>query len=207
MNKQTALIKLAQERLGALGFDPGPVDGILGKQTDTALASYIITRPAIVVSFENTLIALAQIEVAKNIRETSKNQGAEIEKYWTATSYPKGFVNREPYCAAFLCWLVKVAFQSKVISFTLPTSPVAYDFEKWAKSNSKKGVGVFSEPKAGDIFTLATASHCGLVESVRGDSVVTIEANTNEAGSREGDGVYRKTRKISTVSQFIRIAY
>jgi hypothetical protein len=40
--------------------------------------------------------------------------------------------------------------------------------------------------------------HVGLVEGVYGDKLVTIEGNTNVAGSREGDGVYRHTdRRVS----------
>jgi len=33
-------IRLAQERLQAEGFDPGPTDGVLSSQTETALRQY-----------------------------------------------------------------------------------------------------------------------------------------------------------------------
>jgi peptidoglycan hydrolase-like protein with peptidoglycan-binding domain len=33
-------IRLAQERLNAEGFDPGPVNGVLNPQTETALRQY-----------------------------------------------------------------------------------------------------------------------------------------------------------------------
>jgi hypothetical protein len=55
------------------------------------------------------------------------------------------------------------------------------------------------------IFILATsggAGHTGLVEAVEGQYLVTIEGNTNEGGSREGIGVFRRTsRKISQINR------
>lgn len=205
MSNQATINKLAQERLKLLGFDPGPLDGVIGAATEKALILYF-SRNEARSNFAEILLKTAKIELDKEIRETSKNQGGGIEKYWEATSYPDGYANREPYCAAFVCYVVNRSFCGVVTTLRAPTSPVAYDLEKWAKANSKQGVTSFSEPKAGDLFTLATASHCGIVESVQGKSIVTIEANTNAAGSREGDGVYSKSRKISTVRQFIRIA-
>lgn len=205
MSNATAINKLAQERLKSLGFDPGDLDGVIGPETEDALTSYLISRqkPS---NFAEILVELAKYEVSKSIRETSKNQGEGIEKYWQATSYPNGYANREPYCAAFVCYVVNRALNGLATKLKAPSSPVAYDLEKWATANKQKGVSVFAEPKRGDLFTLATASHCGIVQSVHRDLVLTIEANTNAAGSREGDGVYYKSRKISDVRQFIRIA-
>jgi hypothetical protein len=37
------------------------------------------------------------------------------------------------------------------------------------------------------------------VEKLEGKMVVTIEGNTNDDGSREGDGVYRKRRPLDTM--------
>jgi hypothetical protein len=41
--------------------------------------------------------------------------------------------------------------------------------------------------------------HTGLVEKVSGDFAITIEGNTNNGGSRDGDGVYRRRRLLSTL--------
>jgi hypothetical protein len=44
--------------------------------------------------------------------------------------------------------------------------------------------------------------HTGLVESVQGGRIVTLEGNTNDEGSREGIGVFRRTgRKILTINK------
>ncbi len=49
---------------------------------------------------------------------------------------------------------------------------------------------------------LGRIGHCGLVEGVQGDFCRTIEGNTSVAGSREGDGVYRRLRHRRTIAKF-----
>lgn len=204
---------LIQTGLKSLGFDFGPppakygkLDGDFGPKTQAAITAFEAARSpeAPQGAFGASLVDLATQELLKDVRETSKNQGAEIAKYWTATTYPTGYANREPYCAAFVCWLFMIAAKGRKVPFTLPKSPVAYDFEAWAKANAGKGVTVSKTPQAGDVFTLATASHVGLVVGVSGSTVITIEANTDGSGSREGDGVYKRSRSIASVRQFIR---
>ena len=60
----------------------------------------------------------------------------------------------------------------------------------------------------GQIFVLSTGGglgHVGLVESVDGGVLTTIEGNTNDGGSREGIGVFRRTgpngRKIASINR------
>lgn len=61
--------------------------------------------------------------------------------------------------------------------------------------------------KPGHIFVIDTgpaggAGHTGLVERVIGGKLVTIEGNTNEGGSREGIGVFRRTqRTIASINK------
>lgn len=200
-------VYLMQVGLKSLGFDPGKLDGDEGPKTKSAFDAWLASLvPASSNSIADAIVKIAQTQVG--VRETSKNQGPGIEKFWTATSYPDGYANREPYCAAFVCWVVREAALNKVIPFSLPRSPVAYDFEKWGKANATKGVSVLSnssKPKAGDIFTLATASHVGIIKSVDALTVTTLEGNTDGAGSREGDGVYEKIRRIATIRKLVRI--
>jgi len=59
-------------------------------------------------------------------------------------------------------------------------------------------------PQMGDICVF-TFSHIGIVEAVNPSSVDTIEGNTNEAGGREGTGVWRKSRSLSIVRRFVRL--
>ena len=195
---------LTRVGLKSLGFDPGPLDGDFGPKTLAALNAWKASL-GLGIGIAQRLVEFARKEVG--IRETSKNQGPGIEKYWSATSYPKGYQNREPYCAAAAAWLVKQACAGQAHSFSLPTTPLAYGFEKWAANNSGRGIAIVSRnaARSGDIFTLSAASHVGIIESVSGSTATTLEANTDGSGSREGDGFYRKTRNISGFRKVIRI--
>jgi hypothetical protein len=59
--------------------------------------------------------------------------------------------------------------------------------------------------KRGDIV-IFTFSHVGIAvgDLDASDWVATVEGNTNDAGSREGDGCYRKRRHISKIRSVIR---
>jgi hypothetical protein len=47
--------------------------------------------------------------------------------------------------------------------------------------------------------SLKRVGHTGLIEKVSGDFAVTIEGNTNDGGSRDGDGVYRRRRVLDAL--------
>lgn len=199
-----------QVGLKSLGFDPQGLDSDHGPKTQKAFdaweASLQKDDKKAASTIANKLVELAKTQVG--IRETSRNQGKGIEKYWSATTYPTGYKNREPYCAAFICWLVKEAVKGTKVPFSLLRSPVAYDSEKWARANAERGVKLLSNksaPLPGDIFTLSAASHVGLVIKNNGKTVTTIEGNTDRSGSREGDGVYQRTRSVSSIRKLIRI--
>jgi hypothetical protein len=45
------------------------------------------------------------------------------------------------------------------------------------------------------------AGHTGLVETVTGGMVTTVEGNTDASGTREGGGVYRLRRKLNSINK------
>ena len=120
-----------------------------------------------------------------------------------------------PWCAAFVSWCVMQSrglakppkwcsgsavslFQMSGNSKTcVKVTPVDADF----KSKVKPG---YIWSRAQDPAAAAAArkgswcqGHTGIVVAVDDIGWHTIEGNTNAAGSREGDGVYRKTHKWS----------
>ena len=208
---------LIQTGLKSLGYDFGPhssakygkIDGDPGPKTEAAILAFEAAQShkpdAPQGAFGLSLVSLAGLELVKGIREVTKNNGPEIAKYWTATSYgPAGYKNREPYCAAFISWLFMTVAAGRKVPFSLPNTAGAYAFEEWCRDNAGKGVGFVTKPQPGDVFTLEAVSHVGLVVGVDGSKIVTIEANTDGSGSREGDGVYKRSRSISSVRKFIR---
>ena len=58
--------------------------------------------------------------------------------------------------------------------------------------------------KPGQIFALSTGGghgHMGLIGQVKGGKLTTIEGNTNDGGSREGVGVFRReSRRIGKIN-------
>jgi len=81
------------------------------------------------------------------------------------------------------------------------------EWMKWARGKAS-GCMITRLPKAGDIVNyLPNRSHLGIVE--RYDAmkrvVHTIEGNTDDGGSGEGDGIYRMQRKLSFCGEFYRV--
>ena len=186
-------------------------DGLLGPGTLAAINA--AKAPKAVVSVTEAalgLVATATAEADKGVRETGKNAGVDVEKYLKCCGMTKG----SPWCAAFVSWCVMTArgaakppkwcsgsavslFQMARAQKAVCVTPVDADF----KSKVKAG-WVWS--RAQDDAAAAAArkgvwcqGHTGIVVKVDEVGWHTVEGNTNAAGSREGDGVYRKTHKWS----------
>lgn len=191
---------------------PGPNDRAaferLFAQAQQEYRSGAAAAPAPLGALTSWLLQFAGQEVG--LRELSRNQAPGIAKYWEATSYPEGMANREPYCAAFLCWIVREAVRATgtIPAWRLPKSARAFDWdEHWAPHNQ---LTLTRWPKASQLapgdLAVFSFSHIGLVTGLSGGEVLTIEANTNAEGSREGDGVHRKRRDPSLIRSAIRLA-
>ena len=193
-----------------------PADGKLGPGTLAAFkappaAPAAPAAPINITEAALALIATATAEANKGVREVGKNAGPDVEKYLHCVGMTKG----SPWCAAFVSWCVMTSrglakppkwcsgsavslFQmsrnSKTCVYVVPT-----EMEYQAKV--KPG---YIWSRAQDATAAAAArkgswcqGHTGIVVAVDATGFHTIEGNTNAAGSREGDGVYRKLHKWS----------
>jgi hypothetical protein len=153
------------------------------------------------------LVALAKGEVG--VEEVDgTNRGVRVDQYKAATNLPPH--ESWPWCAAFICWLVREAMKEAggVYTFQRPTTAGAWDMENWSRrqDNSTKTLKPHhGDVKAGDIVVF-TFSHIGLAieDSDNHGFVTTVEGNTDSAGSREGGGVYVKRRALSKIRSVIR---
>lgn len=134
------------------------------------------------------IIEIAQGQVG--VREFGgNNRGEQVSKYLAYTNLKQG----QPWCAAFVSWVYGKAGYQKPIS-------------AWSPSLfPKEQITVL--PKPADVFgiyfpKLKRIAHCGVIEKTKRDWVVTIEGNTNNAGSNDGDGVYRKWRHRKTIAVY-----
>jgi CHAP domain len=130
------------------------------------------------------------IQVAIN-----SNWGEHVQKYLKSV----GITFPASWCMAFVYWCCKEANPNNIL---FKTGGV---LKQLSKTDPKY---LHTTPMAGDIFIMDFGKglgHTGFVENVVGDSIQTIEGNSNDEGSREGYEVCRRTRKISSCKSFIRL--
>ena len=185
-------------------------DGIDGPVTwSTILAELSAKDSPLNVSgnIPEKMVQLAREEIGVS-EVDGTNCGPRVDQYKAATwlDASKGW----PWCAAFICWLVRESIEDEDVKFKRPRTAGAWDFENWAKQQIANGVDLRNptneDIKAGDIVVF-TFSHIGLaVKDIDSRGYVkTIEGNTNGAGSREGGSVLEKKRHVSSIRSRIRI--
>lgn len=139
------------------------------------------------------------------VREaTGNNDGIEVEKFLKSTGLGKGYA----WCAAFVNWCF---IQCGIKTVKSPAwSPSWFPNDKviYKRNNTIK-----RQPQSGDVFGIWFSSkkrvaHVGFIDDWQNgsDYAITVEGNTNTAGSRDGDGVYKKRRlkrQIYVVSSYV----
>lgn len=174
-------------------------------------------------AFADKLVEIAYEEVG--VMEDSENYSPRIREYQLATAGIE--IKPWSWCAAFTAWCLRETlndYEARKDLYAIGVtqkrveleswrckSARAFSWETWALSKGHKVIPDGRElAKKGD-FVVYDFSHIGIVamdQASMGLMLVTIEGNTNLQGSREGDGVYVKTRKShpTVISSFIRIA-
>jgi hypothetical protein len=133
------------------------------------------------------------------IREqTGNNDGKSVENYLRYVHLQKG----QPWCAALVCW---VFGQTGVNHPRSGWSPSLFPDSKvvWQRDHLQHRTHG-PQPKPGDVFGIwfqekKRIAHVGFIDEWGEKYAITVEGNTNIAGSREGDGVYRKRRLTSSL--------
>lgn len=138
------------------------------------------------------------------------NCGQQVNEYKSATSLdPK---QPWPWCAAFVCWVVREAAAKAGVKFTKtfarPTTAGAWAFELWSlaqDSSTSTKKPHRSDIMPGDIV-IFRFSHIGIALTApdKNGVVTTVEGNTDGSGSREGGAVLRKLRHVSKIRSRIR---
>ncbi|SFC93130.1 CHAP domain-containing protein [Flexibacter flexilis DSM 6793] len=141
---------------------------------------------------------LAQTYLSQvGIREaTGRNDGTQVEMYLHSVKAKRG----QSWCAAFVSWCLQ--------QHDIPHPQSAWSPALFPKRHTVfvRGQPYTYAPQRGDVFglyytNLGRIGHVGFIEQwdYGGKFVITVEGNTNEAGSRQGDGVYRKKRPKRTI--------
>lgn len=131
------------------------------------------------------IVKLAAEEVG--VRElTGENDGKKVESYLSIVGLHRG----DPYCAAFVSWVFSKEGYERPRS---GWSPDLFPANKVTKSALPGNViGIY-------FANLKRIAHVGIIEKIAHHWCLTIEANTNVNGSREGEGVYRRRRHLKTI--------
>ena len=124
---------------------------------------------------------LSQVGV---VEATGNNDGVQVEAYLSSAGLSKG----APWCAAFVNW----CFEQNGIPG--PEKHPAYSPSWFPKDRP-----INSPPERADVFgiyfkSLGRVAHVGFIDSWHGTYVITVEGNTNDTGSREGNAVLKKRR-------------
>jgi len=133
------------------------------------------------------------------VRElTGKNDGPAIKMYNATVGLPEGY----SWCAAFVKWcLIKAGYGDNVKN----TNAMALSFHK-----TDRLIKDYNQLRPGDVLTLyyvklKRIGHTGFFDRRINSRIYrSVEGNTNEAGSREGDGVYVKYRSFRATYSFSR---
>jgi hypothetical protein len=205
-------VRLFQGRFPDRTGVPLVVDGKVGPLTwealfgDDSMPGRTTTEDALLAR----VVKLAGDEVGVLEVPPGSNRGPRVDEYLRAVGLDPG-AGSFAWCAAFVYWCFERA--ARGLGRTNPLPRTAGVLEHWRRAG-KAGVTRLAAADAtadpgrvrpGMVFVLdlgAGLGHTGLVESVQGGRLVTLEGNTNDGGSREGIGVFRRTgRKVLSVNR------
>lgn len=205
-----------QVMLDAAGIDCGPTDGEWGPRTAVALGEFSrratadgvvmggTATPALpvppvkpdtsvlvklILQVAGNFVGLAEVRQNTTWRDPSgRGRGEQFPAFLRSV----GWSAPDAYCAAF----AKAVFRGAGASVEGMSLGSVESFENLRRLGRTVG-----EPAAGCAFFMQHGSsdkgHAGIVTGPARDGVFpTIEGNTDALGTREGDGVYAKTRRL-----------
>lgn len=146
--------------------------------------------------------ALALAERFVGVRESGgRNRGPQIERWLANVNMEPG----QPWCAAFVYSMF--AESAAGLGIDNPIPKAASVAKLWAKAPEHMRT---DRCNRGAVFIHFTdpdkpwsTGHTGFVYGVDGDFALTVEGNSNDAGNRDGDGVWHQRRPRSYMFGFI----
>lgn len=202
----TAAVKLFQTLYTDQNNNPLVIDGKVGPLSWASLFGNktVPVSPPPKSDLIKLTLDFASGEVGVMEKPRGSNSGPEVDEYLASVGLGPGF----SWCAAFVYWCFKEA--AKKLDVRNPVYKTAGVLNHWNNTAGKKILSrdAFGNPalvKPGQVFIMSYGGglgHTGIVEKVNGGFLTTIEGNTNDGGSREGIGVFRRTgRKINSINK------
>lgn len=221
-------VKEVQERLQDMGYPVGPIDGIIGPVTTAAIKDFQQSRGIepdgiigpmtiralgmemplamkdsirpVAARTRNLRLRAVEYAIGQNgVRERTNNSGAAVDAFLAAVGLTPGYA----WCMAFVYWCVQQAAGD--LGICNPLVRTGGCMRQWNETTCYKTT---NDPQQGDIFIMdlgGGAGHTGFVMDVTPTTIITVEGNTNDNGSANGDGVYVRERRRDRIKGYIRI--
>lgn len=148
---------------------------------------------------EKVLQIMAYLADQVQVREElGKNHGKYVDDFLREAG---GLGSGYPWCAAAINWCAEMVGTQNPDK----SDAAVIGWKRWAEANSR----LKNRPARGRLCLFLNrdgTGHIGIVRSVEGDSVWSIEGNTSsgvKGSQRDGDGLYRRVRSASTWQFYI----
>ena len=203
--KTTNAVKLFQATHRDQNGNPLEIDGKIGSITWAILfgeqAVPVVQQSTNILLTDSLNIAISQVGIMED--PPGSNRGEKVEEYLASVGLDGG----NYWCAAFMYWCFQQACKNS--GRTNPLVKTGSCMTHWNNSNAKKilAADATNNPlllRPGQIFIINTggiSGHTGMIESVDGGFIHTIEGNSDPAGGSNGIGVFRNSRKIAKINR------
>ena len=207
-------VKLFQARFPDVSGRPLEIDGKVGFFTWGAMfgaESVPSSPPTSSSSLVSAAVDFAATQVGVLEHPLGSNRGPEVDQYLRAVGLnPVG--QSFAWCVAFTHFCYLKAAES--LGRDNPHIKTAGVLDHWNQAGRKPGVlritktDAISDPglvKPGSLFIIDLGGglgHSGMVVETNSGRMITIEGNTNDGGSRNGIGVFKRdARKINQINK------
>jgi peptidoglycan hydrolase-like protein with peptidoglycan-binding domain len=206
-------VKLFQARFTDVSGRPLLIDGKVGFFTWGAMfgAASVPSSSPTSSSLVSAAIDFAATQVGVLEQPLGSNRGPEVDQYLRAVGLnPVG--QSFAWCVAFTHFCYLKAAES--LGRDNPHIKTAGVLDHWNQAGRKPGVSritktaAISDPglvKPGSLFIIDLGGglgHSGMVVETNSGRMITIEGNTNDSGSRNGIGVFKRdARKINQINK------
>lgn len=191
-------VVLFQTRFTDIHGTPLKPDGVVGPITWTTLFNADTTK---VTNAPNALLtavlAVAATQVGVMEVPPGSNNGPKVNEYQDMAGIAHGL----SWCMAFVYYCFHQA--SAQLNIANPMYKTGGVLDEWGNTHGTKITAAdahvnTSKVLPGQVFIIATGGghgHTGLIESIEGGLLTTIEGNTNTDGSSNGIGVFRRSKR------------
>lgn len=213
-------VMLFQARSSDPAGEPLEVDGVVGPLTwavlfgpDDSGPTQPLPETEKTTSLAEKVLEIASAQVGVKEVPLGSNRGPRVDAYLASVGLPPGNF----WCMAFAYWCYAKAAAELGVKNRVPKGGLVRDI--WNRSQGLDGATVVSAANAqenpglvkpGMIFFMAfgpTYGHAGIVVKNVNGMLETIEGNSNDAGHRNGVGVFRRTRRRITDVQLGFVGY